>query len=207
MKYLIFIALTFLTVRNVKAESKIPLQLSFSIGSISTSFSESQDNLVSTDGTTSSSSSAFSGTASSMPLDLTVEYFANLKRSYFIKLQGPMIASSNDRYFSANFGINFYFSSVGATAKVSDYNFQMKLIPKLRYYAGPILGAGYLVYSTKSAEKNDVLFEIGGVGGVIYSLNSRWGLKGEIGFSRGVGVLVSSTIIKILLGTTYTIGD
>ena len=89
---------------------------------------------------------------------------------------------------------------------ISDTNFEMKLIPKLRYYAGPSVGFGYIVYNTKSAIKNDLLFELGGQAGVIYTLNPVWALRAELGASRGIGALVSSTIIKILLGASYTIG-
>ena len=47
----------------------------------------------------------------------------------------------------------------------------------------------------------------GGQGGVVYTINQKWGRRVELGPARGIGVLVSSTIIKILLGTTYNIGN
>ena len=193
--------------RVILADSKIPGQLSFAIGSISANFTENPDQLKSTDGTTSTTTTPYAGTASSMPIAMTFEYFPNLSRAYFGKIAGPLLASTPDRYFSATGGVNFYFGKVASTAVVSDMNFEMKLIPKLRYYAVPAIGVGYLVYNTKSATKNDLLFEIGGQGGVIYTLNPKWALRAELGAARGIGVLVSSTVIKILLGTSFNLGN
>jgi hypothetical protein len=205
MKLLLCFLLTFSQV--IWADSKIPGQLTFAIGSISANYSENPDQLKSTDGTTSTTTTPYAGTASAMPIALTYEYFPNLSRAYFGKIAGPLMASSPDRYFSATGGVNFYFGKVASLAVVSDMNFEMKLIPKLRYYAGPAIGVGYLVYNTKSATKNDLLFELGGQGGVIYTINPKWAFRGELGAARGIGVLVSATVIKILLGATYNLGN
>lgn len=189
------------------ADSKIPGQFTFAIGSISVNFTENPDKLTAEDtSSTTEASTPYAGTASAMPIAITYEYFPNLQRAYFIKAVGPLMASTPDRYYSATGGVNFYFGKVASSAIVSDMNFEMKLIPKLRYYAGPTVGLGYLVYNTKSATKNDTMFEIGGQGGVIYTLGPKWALRAELGAARGIGVLVSSTIIKILLGTSYTLG-
>lgn len=205
MRIVIYILLSFSQV--LWADSKIPGQLSFAIGSISANFSENPDKLVATGSTTAATTVAYAGTASAMPISMSYEYFPNLSRAYFGKIVGPLMASTPDRYFSATGGINFYFGKIASTAVVSDLNFQMKLIPKLRYYAGPSIGVGYLVYTTKSAIKNDLLFELGGQGGVIYTLNPKWALRAELGAARGIGALVSATAIKILLGTSYNLGN
>ncbi|MBY0414953.1 MAG: hypothetical protein K2Q18_12355 [Bdellovibrionales bacterium] len=205
IKARLFLTIFLLFSFNVFADTKIPSQLSFCIGSFSGSFSENEDNLKSTDGTSSSKAAPYSGTATSMPLEIGFEYFPNLKRSYFIKGSGPLVGSTPDRYFSVTSGVNFYFAQIGSEAKVSDFNFEMKIVPKFRYYAGPSVGIGYLVYNTTSATKNDLLFEIGLQGGVAYALSSKWGLKAEVGAARAIGVLVSSTIIKITLGITTPI--
>lgn len=81
------------------------------------------------------------------------------------------------------------------------------MVPKLRYYMGPAIGIGYVVYNTVSATKNDILLEIGGQAGAVYTLNPKWGLRAEMGGFKATGVLISSTIIKILLGTTYNLGN
>lgn len=189
---------------DVYANSSIPSQLNFSIGSISTNYTENEDSLKATDGSTSTATSAYAGTASSMPFVISYEYFPSLSKSYFGRASGPIMGSTPDRYYSGSIGMNFYFGQMASQAIIKDTNFELKVLPKLRYYAGPALGIGYLVYNTKSATKNDILFEIGGQGGVLYSLNPKWAISGELGAARAIGSLTSATVIKILIGTSYT---
>ncbi len=190
---------------NAFGDAKLPAQLSFCIGSVSTNYSETASKLVATDGTTGTTVTPYSGTASSMPIDVEFEYFSNLKKSYFLKGGGPVMASTPDRYFYFATGINFYFSPIGSPTYVSDERIEIKLAPKFRYYAGPNIGASYLIYNTKSQIKNDMIVELGLQGGAIYSINSKWGVKAEGAFSRGIGALLSSMTMKILLGTTYNL--
>jgi len=201
----VFVALLLVISNFGYADDKLPAQFSFSIGSISTTYTEQQSQIKPTDGTTTTTSTPYSGTAASMPLDVEFEYFTTLKRSYFVRAGGPVMASTPDRNFYLTSGVNFYFSSVGSPLYVSDQRMEIKIAPKFRYYAGPHLGASYLVYNTKSATKNDVIVELGGQGGVIYSLSPKWGLRAEANLSRGIGALVSSMTMKILLGGTYNL--
>ncbi|MEA9357701.1 hypothetical protein SHI21_15835 [Bacteriovorax sp. PP10] len=204
--------LTKLTLFNIfllasaHASSSIPSQLNFHIGSISATYAENQDTLKASDGTTSTTAKApYSGTASSMPFAISYEYFPGLSKSYFGRVSGPVMGSTPDRYYSASLGMNFYFGQIGSQAVIKDSGFEMKVLPKFRYYAGPAIGIGYLVYNTKSATKNDMLFEIGAQGGVLYSLNPKWALSAELGGARAIGSLTSATVIKILIGTSYSL--
>ncbi len=201
----VFVALLLVISNFGYADDKLPAQFSFSIGSISTTYTEQQSQIKPTDGTSATTSTPYSGTAASMPLDVEFEYFTTLKRSYFVRAGGPVMASTPDRNFYLTSGVNFYFSSVGSPLYVSDQRMEIKIAPKFRYYAGPHLGASYLVYNTKSATKNDVIVELGGQGGVIYSLSPKWGLRAEANLSRGIGALVTSMTMKILLGGTYNL--
>lgn len=202
----LIVVLVFFPHKRVYADGKIAGQLSFSIGSISTSYTESESKIKATNTTTTGTSTkASSGTVASMPLDVQFEYFSTLKRSVFARAGGPVMASTPGRYFYISTGMNFYFSSIGSPTYVSDQRVEMKLAPKFRYYAGPMIGASYLVYNTKSEIKNDVIVELGGQAGVIYSLNPKWGLRAEANISRGIGALLSSMTMKILLGTTYNL--
>jgi hypothetical protein len=207
MKKLLFLILISFS-QMVLSDSKIPGVFTFSLGAISTNFSENPDQLKSTDDTaTTTTETPYTGTASAMPIVVGYEHFPNLKRAYFIRGVGPLLGSTPDRYFSVTGGVNFYFGHIGSNAVVRDFNFEMRIVPKFRYYAGPSIGVAYLVYNTKSATKNDTIFEIGGHGGVLYTINPIWGLRAELGAARGIGVLVSATIIKILLGATYNLGN
>lgn len=190
---------------NAHAASTIPSQLNFHIGSISTNYTENEDTLKASDGTTAATKTPpYVGTASSMPFAISYEFFPGLSRSYFVRAAGPIMGSTPDRYYSGSIGMNFYFGQIASQTIVKDLNFEMKVMPKFRYYAGPALGLGYLVYNTKSATKNDVLFEIGGQGGVLYSLGPKWAISAELGAARAIGSLTSATVIKILIGTSYT---
>lgn len=201
---LILFTATFSSV--VQANSSIPSQLNFHIGSISATYAENQDTLKPSDGTTTTTEKApYSGTASSMPFAISYEYFPGLSKSYFGRVSGPIMGSTPDRYYSASLGVNFYFGQIGSKAVIKDTGFEMKVLPKFRYYAGPAIGIGYLVYNTKSATKNDMLFELGGQGGVLYSLNPKWALSAELGAVRAIGSLTSATVIKILIGTSYSL--
>ncbi len=201
---IVFFLLTML-IQSAFGDDKLPAQFSFSIGSISTTYTEQESQIKPSDGTTTETTAPASGTAASMPLDVEFEYFTTLKRSYFVRGGGPVMASTPDRTFYVTAGANFYFSSVGSPLYVSDQRMQLKMAPKFRYYAGPHLGGAYLVYNTKSATKNDVIIELGGQGGVIYSISPKWGLRAEANISRGIGALVSSMTMKILLGGTYNL--
>lgn len=201
---LTFVSLISISIAN--ASSSIPSQLNFHIGSISATYAENQSTIKATDGTASTTSIApYSGTASSMPFAISYEYFPGLSKSYFARAAGPIMGSTPDRYYSASFGVNFYFGQMASKAVIQDSSFELKVLPKFRYYAGPAVGIGYLVYNTKSATKNDMLFEIGGQGGVLYTLNSKWALSAELGAARAIGSLTSATIIKILIGTSYSL--
>lgn len=190
---------------SAHASSSIPSQLNFHIGSISATYAESQDTLKPSDGSATADKAPYSGTASSMPFAISYEYFPGLSKSYFGRVSGPVMGSTPDRYYSASLGINFYFGQIGSQAVIKDSSFEMKVLPKFRYYAGPAIGIGYLVYNTKSATKNDMLFEIGAQGGVLYSLNPKWALSAELGAARAIGSLTSATVIKILIGTSYSL--
>ena len=195
----------FLIISSVHADG-IPAQLNIHIGTISANYTENEDTLKSTDSTTTTTKSeSYAGTASSMPLAIAYEYFPGLSKSYFVRAAGPIMGSTPDRYYSISGGMNFYFGQIASQAIIKDTNFEMKVLPKFRYYAGPALGAGYLLYNTKSATKNDLLFEIGGQGGVLYTLNPKWSLAAEVGAARAIGSLTSATVIKILIGTSYTL--
>lgn len=191
---------------QVNANSSIPSQLNIHIGSISTNYAENEDTLKASDGSTTATKTApYTGTASSMPFAIAYEYFPSLTKSYFFRAAGPVMGSTPDRYYSGSVGMNFYFGQIASQTIVKDLNFEMKVMPKFRYYAGPALGLGYLVYNTKSATKTDILFELGGQGGVLYSLGPKWAISAELGAARAIGSLTSATVIKILIGTSYTL--
>lgn len=190
---------------NSYASSTSPSVINIQIGTISTNYNENKDNLKPSDSSNTNKTSPYTGSASSMPLSISYEYFSNLNRAYFGRISGPIMGSTPDRYYSLAGGINFYFGHFGSKAIINDVGFKMKIQPKLRYYVGPHLGAGYLVFNTKSATKADVLFELGAQAGIHYALNEKWSLTSELGYSRAVGALTSANVMKILIGTSFSV--
>lgn len=187
------------------ADSPFPNQISFLTGNIGISYAESESPLVPTDGTPATESSAYSNSATAMPLVVEYEHFASLKRSYFINGAGPLVASTPDRVFSISSGVNFYLNEAGTIVNLSSEKVSYFSAPKFRYYIGPALGATYLVYNTLSQTKNDIIFNLGGHIGGIYTYNPKWGFKGELDFFKGTGALVITTTIQILIGVTYSL--
>jgi hypothetical protein len=189
-----FICYLFLGILSlVHAREKI---ISFSLGSLGTTYTESQSTIKSS----TASSTPAAGAASTVPLDMCYEFIASESKSYFFEIIGPLLPSSEDRYFYGGGGMNFYFKSVSSPSYYSDQNFNLTILPTWRYYWGLDGGAAYLIYSTKTAKKSDILGEIGAHVGTHYAINKTWSLRGQLGFARGVGVLTSATTIKILIG-------
>jgi hypothetical protein len=71
MKLVCFLLVFFSQV--VSADSKIPGQLSFALGSISANYTENPDQLKASDGTTAAATTPYAGTASAMPVAITYE--------------------------------------------------------------------------------------------------------------------------------------
>lgn len=187
------------------ASSAFPDQISFLTGNIGVTYAESESTLVSTDGTPASDSSTYSSSATAMPLVVEYERFSTAKRSYFISGAGPLVASTPDRIFSVNSGAHFYLNKAGTIVNLSTDKLTYFSAPGFRYYIGPQIGLTYLIYNTLSQTKNDIILNLGGHAGGIYTYNPKWGIKGELAFSKGIGALVSTTTIQILIGATYTL--
>lgn len=206
IRFFCFFSLCFFLVfkTTAKAEHPYPSQLSFLTGNIGVSYAESESTLVSTDGTPTTTGQSYSNSATALPIALSYEYFSTQKRSYFISGIAPLMASTPDRIFSINGGVNFYFNKTGTIVHFSNDQLTFFSAPTFRYYAGANAGTTYLIYNTLSKKKSDIVFDLGGQAGAIYTYNPQWGIKGELGFDRGIGALVSTTTIKILIGATYT---
>jgi hypothetical protein len=184
----------------------IPSVITFNTGMVISNFAESEDNLVTTDGSAGNTVPAYSGSASLIPIDIMYENFTSLNTSWFVRAMGPLISSTENNYFSVGGGLNYYIGPIGSKAVFKGKKMQLKIEPKLAYYFGGDLGVGYLIYNTISEKKGDALLEIGGHGGIIYPINEKWGMRGEVGLTRSIGTLVSATQIKALVGLTLNLG-
>lgn len=183
----------------------LPPVMKFHVGMLSSSFTENEDSIETTDGTLGNQSAAYSGSASTIAFEAQFENFLSYKRSYYIRGAGTLLGGES-KFYGGNIGMNYYFGDqIASNGQIEAKGFKMQVRPMMRYYAGGGVGVDYLVYNTKSQTKGDFLLDIGLHGGVIYPLNPKWALSGEGGFSRQVGTLVSSTQIRIMFGVVATI--
>ena len=140
-----------------------------------------------------SSSSVFS-------FDLLYEFQNYSSYSLYAKATGPLISSDNSGYFLGALGINKYFNSLSTLFSFSDKGTRMSILPSFRYYIGAAFGVGFMVYNLESAKKSDVVFDIDLHGGLCYMFGERWGIRTELGVSKGTGIATSSYVIKALVG-------
>jgi len=140
-----------------------------------------------------SSSSVFS-------FDLLYEFQNYESHSLFVKATGPLISSDNSGFFLGAIGVNKYFNSMSTLFTFSDQGSRLSIKPKMRYYVGTAFGVGFLVYNLDNAKKSDVVFDIDLHGGICYMFGDKWGLRSELGISKGTGIATSSYVIKGFLG-------
>lgn len=132
--------------------------------------------------------------------DLLYEFQNYAGHSLFAKATGPLISSDNSGYFLGAIGINKYFNSLSTLFTFSDKGSRLSITPNFRYYIGAAFGVGFMVYNLESAKKSDVVFDIDLHGGAVYMFGKKWGLRGELGVSKGTGIATSSYVIKALFG-------
>ncbi|NOT78225.1 MAG: hypothetical protein HOP07_04400 [Bacteriovoracaceae bacterium] len=179
-------------------------QLTFSVGMVNASYTENASNL---EGAASSSMSSASGAASVLPVDILWEFYQNSKNSFFARVTAPLLTAGKDSYFSISGGINKYFNSLSSPGDFRDQADSIRIVPKIRYYYGFQAGAGYLVYSTKTAKKSDILADLSAHVGLIYSINSQWGIRGETGYARAIGVATTTSVIRAFVGFTRDVNE
>lgn len=173
---------------------------------VNVSFAENKSSLESTDATTTSSAPG-SGAVSIIALNFSLEHPRSPSSSYFFSGTFPLIAAGGNSAFYAGGGMNFYFNSLSSKIKTNQDGTKMTINPTLRYYAGFHGNLGYLVYSTETQRKSDMLFELGGQGGMLYNIKPKWSIKGEVDVSKGTGVATSTTAIKLMAAGTYDLND
>ncbi len=145
-----------------------------------------------------------SGTSSVLSMELSYHVPISAKMDYFGKLVLPIQLSSGDSYVYGGGGMNYFFGGLSSELSAENQTVRIRMTPRLRYYAGGQVGLGYLVYLTETAKKTDMVLDVSAHGGGIYSFRGRWGIKGEVGYGMGFGTNISTTGLRIFVGSTYT---
>ncbi len=180
-------------------------EVAVTMGMVNVGFAETESVIEADDSMTTIDEevTAQSGTVSVLTLDLSYVFLSYPTKSFYGKVAVPLISSGGTGYFVAGIGMNFFISSLSSKMSTRDKSTTFEIIPKFRYYWGPEIGAGYLIYATDTAEKSDLLFELGVHGGVIYNFRKTWGMKAEFTIARGTGVATTTMNMKIMFGITY----
>jgi len=146
---------------------------------------------------------AASGTVTSIAATLQYKYAKDFKKSFYFASTFPLISSPTGTYISFSTGIEYYFNDIGAKTGLFNSGTSIQFTPKFRYFAGGEIGGAYLVYTTETSKKSDALFEIGGFGGMAYSMSQDWAIKSTVGVLKGTGAVTSTMTIKFFIGVTF----
>ncbi len=202
MKNQLVIKLSLSLLLNICVLANFEDELTFHIGMISSSFSENPS-AVESDSDINESEAAASGSVSQIALDATYSFKNYQTRSYYARAVVPLLPSGGGGNFFGAVGANFFLSSVSSKYSYKIGNIDMVSVPKIRYYWGTQLGVGYLIYTTETAEKSDVFFELDLHAGLKYAVLKKYNLSVEAGFGRGTGVATTTMNMKILFGLSY----
>lgn len=183
------------------ANEVIEKEITYSIGLVNASYAEGQSVL-----TGKNVSEAASGSVSSISGHVEYKFAPGLERSYYFSGTFPLMSSPTGSYFGAHFGAEFYFgTSSGSKVSYSHSGTSIKLKPKNLYFWSLESGLGYLVYNTETAQKTDLLLDLGGNLGMIYTMSENWRLKATVGMTRGTGVVTTTMEMKAFFGLSYFI--
>lgn len=200
MRFITFSFLfSILAIGHAMAGEVIEKEISYNIGLVNASFAEGQSTL-----TGENVEEPASGSISSISGQVVYKFAPGLEKSYFTSVTFPLLPSPIGSYFGAHFGAEFYFgTSSGSKISFSNAGSSVKLKPKNLYFWSLEGGLGYLIYSTETAKKTDMLLDIGANVGMLYTMSESWRLRGTIGMTRGTGITTTTMEMKAFFGVTY----
>ena len=216
MKKKILIAGFLLLSHAAFTKDKFFQEYAISVGMANISYTENPVELTSDSTTTqetdstaaaSSSSEAASGAASSMSMDINYKFSPGLERSFYMRGTFPFMNATGNSFFSGGVGVEFYLNSIGSKLGLVSDGTTINMTPKIRYFWGLEAGIGYLVYVTDTKKANDILFEIGGHGGIVYSISKKYGLRAQVSIARGTGAATTTMAMKAVMGLTFYIDE
>jgi hypothetical protein len=200
MRSIIFSAIILsLFITSAKADEVIDKEISYNIGLVNASYAEAQSTL-----TGKNVKEASSGSVSSISGQIQYKFAPGLERSFYFSGTFPLLPNPTGSYFGAHYGAEFYFgSSSGSKISFSHSGTSVKLKPKNLYFWSLEGGLGYLIYNTETAKKTDMLLDIGGNLGILYTLSEAWRIRATLGMTRGTGVATTTMEMKAFFGVVY----
>lgn len=187
---------------HVHADEELLDEITYSIGAVNASYSEGQGNL-----TGENVAEPASGSVMSISGNVNWKFAPGLEKSYYLSGTFPLLPNPTGSYFGAHVGMESYFGKVGSRMRMNNSGTTLKLKPGNNFFWGLEGGVGYLVYSTESAKKTDLLLDVGALIGMNYNYNEKWQFRGQAGIARGTGVVTTTMEMKIFVGVTRIISD
>lgn len=181
--------------------------LTYNFGMATVSVAENESSITQTDDSVQvdEEESAGGSAVSAMSFQLTYEFLHDGRMSYFAKATAPLMSGAGTGVFAGHFGFNKYLNDLGSKYTYDLNGSKVVIVPTFRYYWGAAGGIGYLIYSTESATKSDVFFDLSFHGGGSFALGDNWGLKGELAVGRTTGVATTGIKIEFFFGATFFI--
>jgi hypothetical protein len=173
-------------------------EVGIGLGMASVSFSEVESGL-----TGENASEPESGSFTAIISNVYWKFIPDNKISYFLEAYYPLVTSGGNSYFGFTGGAEYYFSEDNLVLDEENNGFNISVRPNLRYYASASLSSYYFSYKTETATKNDINVSLNLGGGLIYSINDEYAVKGDFVFGRGVGVITSTIAIRAIASLVY----
>ena len=202
-KYILISTAMMMLTLSLYASERTLGELSASLGLINVYYSEAGSQLTGLPNIL----DAKGGNVSVLSANIHYKFKPSYHSSWFLNASLPFISTSSDSYFSLGGGYEYYFSKLGSRSVIKDGDTSIKISPKFHYFVGGELNAGYLVYTTEEAQKNDTLLEFEALAGAVYAWKKKWAFRGQLSISKGVGIATSTFGVKAFVGGTYFLGD
>ena len=193
----VFITIIFF-IPLISVEGKVSYrdQLSFGIGMVNSSFTQSQAILDEGD-------QASSGSVSVLSLDLSYDIFSTRKKSIYFRVTGSGMIGEVSKYYTLSGGNRFYFGADGSRGSFEEESIKIITIPIFRYYAGWGVGVFSMIYEPGTEIRSDLGVEFGVHGGALYSFGPNSSYKFELSVLKGTGIETSSIDVQIFFGVGY----
>lgn len=146
---------------------------------------------------------AQSGSASILSLNLTRQIPFDSNQSVFIRGMTPAFTGES-RLFLAGGGYSYFFGdTIISDTEITLGEGKITVQPGFRYYVGVQSDVGYLFYTSETARKTDLVFELGGHAGALYRWRDKMDIHAQVEFSQGIGSVANTTNLRYFLGLGF----
>lgn len=141
--------------------------------------------------------------------DAEYEVFLANSRSFLFRSMLAMELTTAKPYYSySGIGMRYYLASKGMMFDAQDEGVSIISIPKWRYYVGWDFGISTAIVQSlgKVLQIMSTMIDFGGHAGVIYQVDSTFGIEGHVGATTGQGfssVSVVGVTLRAFVGGTY----